>query len=56
MSGELSSLKPEVKKVKPQFTYENRGYDSFIENGFQLPDSASQVPGNGKEIFYLKLI
>ena len=46
MSGEVSSIKPELRpKVKPNFIWENRGYDSYINNGFLLPDSDSQQPG-----------
>ena len=46
MSGEISSLKPEVRpKVKPNFVWENKGYDSYINNGFRPPDPESQVPG-----------
>jgi hypothetical protein len=46
LSGEISSLKPEVKKVKPNFIWENRAYDSYINNGFRLPtETPSLVPG-----------
>jgi len=51
MSGEISSLKPEVKKVKPNFIWENRGYDSYINNGFILPDPDSQQPGYWEKRF-----
>ena len=55
MSGELSSIKPEVKKIKPNFIWENRGYDSYIDNGFRLPDPASQVPGYCENDFLSKV-
>lgn len=46
MSGEISSLKPELRpKVKPNFIWENKGYESYINNGFRPPDPESQVPG-----------
>lgn len=45
MSSEISSLKPEVRpKVKPNFIWENKAYDSYIANGFRLPDTESLVP------------
>jgi hypothetical protein len=46
LSGEISSLNPELRpKVKPNFTWENKGYESYINNGFRPPDPDSQVPG-----------
>ena len=51
LSGEISSLKPEVKKEKPNIIWENRGYDSYINNGFLLPDPDSQQPGYWEKRF-----
>ena len=52
MSGEISSLKPELRpKVKPNFIWENKGYESYINNGFRPPDPDSQVPGYGENKF-----
>jgi hypothetical protein len=55
LSGEISSLKPEVKKVKPNFIWENRGYDSYINNGFILPDPDSQQPGYWENRFLSRM-
>jgi hypothetical protein len=56
LSGEISSLKPELKpKVKPNFIWENKGYDSYIANGFRLPDEESQVPGYWENRFLSKV-